>query len=182
MARELRLERPSRALLPGFVAALKAGWSPSTSRDTSGEHLESIERLGGDAFLAGLNTFDGTTRLDDGRIVPKLPGLLQWMSDGDFAGSINFRYVPGTDELPAHCSGHIGYSVIPEKRRRGYGTTALGLILPYAREVGLARVSLTADIANIASRRVMEGQGGVHESDIPADGEHGPKALYWIAL
>lgn len=178
----LRLERPCRALLPGFVAALKAGWSPTTSHDTSGALLEKLGKLGEDAFLASFNATDGTVTLDNGKVVPKLPGVVFWISDGDFAGSINFRYSPGTEDLPPHCSGHIGYSVIPEKRRRGYGTAALGLILPYAREVGLKRVSLTTDVDNIPSRRVMEGQGGVRERDIPATAENGAKALYWITL
>ncbi len=59
-----------------------------------------------------------------------------------------------------HCLGHVGYSVVPWKRRRGYATRALQLLLPQAGEEGLTYVELTTDTGNIASRRVIEANGG----------------------
>ena len=44
------------------------------------------------------------------------------MWDGEFCGSIGFRWQPGTTDLPRHVLGHIGYSVVPWKRRLGYAT------------------------------------------------------------
>jgi predicted acetyltransferase len=43
------------------------------------------------------------------------------MWDGEFCGSIGLRWLPGTEELPPHCLGHIGYAVVPWKRRLGLG-------------------------------------------------------------
>jgi predicted acetyltransferase len=83
------------------------------------------------------------------------------MWDGEFCGAIGFRWQPGTTDLPPYCLGHIGYSVVPWKQRRGYATLALRLILPLARAEGLPFVELTTDAANIASRRVIEANGGV---------------------
>jgi len=41
------------------------------------------------------------------------------MWDDEFAGSIGFRWQPGTSALPPHCLGHIGYAVVPWKQGRG---------------------------------------------------------------
>ncbi len=98
--------------------------------------------------------------LPDGSTVPRLPGYSRWMWDGEFCGSIGFRWQPGTAELPPHCLGHVGYSVVPWKRGRGYATRALQLLLPQAGEEGLAYIELTTDSDNIASRRVIEANGG----------------------
>ena len=83
------------------------------------------------------------------------------MWDGEFCGSIGFRWQTGTPELPLYCLGHIGYSVVPWKRGQGCATRGLALLLPLAREEGLAYVDLTTDAANVASRRVIEANGGV---------------------
>jgi predicted acetyltransferase len=98
--------------------------------------------------------------LPDGRVVPRLPGYTRWMWDGAFCGVIGFRWQPGTTELPPYCLGHIGFSVVPWKRRLGYATRALALLLADVRKEGLAYVELTTDLTNIASQRVMIANGG----------------------
>lgn len=74
---------------------------------------------------------------------------------------INLRWQRGTCELPPHVLGHIGYSVVPWKQRRGYATQALALMLREARREGLAEVIVTTDPDNVASQRVIEANGGV---------------------
>jgi predicted acetyltransferase len=90
----------------------------------------------------------------------RLPGYHQWMWDGEFCGSIGFRWQPGTTELPPTCLGHIGYGVVPWKQRRGYATRALGLFLSEVKREGLPFVEITTDATNVASRRVIETNGG----------------------
>jgi predicted acetyltransferase len=51
--------------------------------------------------------------------------------------------------------------VVPWKRRRGYATRALHDLLPAAKAEGLRYVEITTDPDNIASRRVIEANGGV---------------------
>ena len=62
--------------------------------------------------------------------VPRLPGFVRWLWDGEFCGQIGFRWQPGTEALPPHCLGHIGYAVVPWKRGKGYATRALAMLLP----------------------------------------------------
>jgi predicted acetyltransferase len=83
------------------------------------------------------------------------------MWDGEFCGSIGFRWKPGTEALPPHCLGHIGYSVVPWKQRRGYATRALAEMLLEAAAEGLRYVEITTDPNNVASQRVIEANGGV---------------------
>jgi predicted acetyltransferase len=65
------------------------------------------------------------------------------------------------EALPPHWLGHIGYAVVPWKRRRGYATRALRDMLADARSEGLRYVEITTAPANVASRRVIEANGGV---------------------
>ena len=83
------------------------------------------------------------------------------MWDGEFAGAINLRWQPGTRALPPTCLGHIGYSVVPWKRRRGYAKAALAAMLPIAAAEGLPIVDITTDVDNIPSQRVVQANGGV---------------------
>lgn len=177
----IELVEPSLARLPAYVAALKTGWSPNTTRDVSAEQLASI-RADADGFLRDLTRREGgTVTLGDGSVAPRLPGRVLWIWDGAFCGAINLRFVPGTLDLPPHVSGHLGYAVVPWKRGRGCATRALALLLPVARGLGLPRVLVTCDTGNAASRRVIEANGGVAAGSAPhpdQPGEH--KLLFWI--
>jgi predicted acetyltransferase len=156
---DLELVEPSLALLPGYADALARGWSPNTIRDVSGEQLGAI-RKNREAFVAEILGQTGVVRLPDGSEVPRLPNRVRWMWDGEFAGQIGLRWQAGTDALPEHVLGHIGFAVVPWKRRRGYATQALAMMLPVARGVGLEQVEITTDTDNTASQRVIEANGG----------------------
>lgn len=160
----MELVWPSRQYLDGYAHALRQGWSPDSLRpQTSVDELARIA-ADPDRFVAGQVDRRGEGPpivLPDGSTVPRLPGFKLWMWDGAFCGSIGLRWQPGTTELPWYCLGHIGYGVVPWKRRRGHATRALGLLLPHARAEGLAHVDLTTDADNGPSRRVIEANGGV---------------------
>lgn len=102
-----------------------------------------------------------------------VPGTYLWMIDDDeVVGRISLRHTltPWLLEV----GGHIGYAVRPSARRRGHATRALGLMLPVAAQVGLSQVLVTCDDTNLASRLVIEANGGVLE-----DVRNG-KLRFWI--
>ncbi|HYM24484.1 MAG TPA: GNAT family N-acetyltransferase [Vicinamibacterales bacterium] len=171
----VQLVWPARVYLSGYVDALKRGWSPDNERgeEAALEQLAKID-ADADAFLASLvdrEAKGGRIPLPDGTTVERLPGYNRWLWDGEFCGVIGFRWARGnrgagapgvvTEALPPHCLGHIGYSVVPWKRGRGYATQALRELLPDAKAEGLKYVELVTDHDNVVSQRVIEANGGV---------------------
>jgi predicted acetyltransferase len=161
----MELVWPSIEYLSSYVDALERGWSPDNVRGqvAAGEELARIA-ADAPAFLASLVDREAAgdpVTLRDGTKVPRLPGYRRWLWDGEFCGSIGFRWQRGTEALPAHCLGHIGYAVVPWKRRRGYATRALGEMLREARAEGLRFVEITTQPENVASQRVIAANGGV---------------------
>jgi predicted acetyltransferase len=184
----LHLVWPAHEYLPGYLAALNRGWSPDNVRGDVARR-EELARIAddADAFLASL--VDREARgapivLPNGTFARRLPGYRRWMWDGEFVGTIGFRWQPGTSELPPHVLGHIGYSVVPWKRGRGYATAALALLLPEARAEGLTHVDLTVQPDNLSSRHVIESNGGVLVEEFvpPAAYGHSRALRYRIAL
>ena len=161
----MKLVVPAFEYLDAYADALRRGWSPDNVRleVTAREELANIAESPR-SFIVSLDDREargGPITLPDGTQVPRLPGFRRWLWDGEFCGSINFRWQPGTTELPPHCLGHIGYAVVPWKRGRGYASRALAMLLPEARQEGLSYVELTADPDNLPSQKVITANGGV---------------------
>jgi predicted acetyltransferase len=160
----MKLISPSLGHLPGYLAALEQGWSSDNIRgaEAAKEQVAKITENAA-AFVDGLEDIDAKGEpltLPDGSTIPRLPGYHRWMWDGEFCGTIGFRWQPGTSALPAHVLGHVGYAVVPWKRGRGYARQAVKLLLPEIRERGLAHIEVTTDRDNIASQRVIVSCGG----------------------
>jgi predicted acetyltransferase len=184
----LDLVRPAQEHVASYVAALERGWSADNTRGAAAAH-EELERIHADAeaFLRSMEDRDAKgppIKLPDGSIVARLPGFRRWMWDGEFAGSIGLRWQPGTAALPPHCLGHIGYTVVPWKQRRGYATAALRAMLMEAQAVGLPYVEITTDPDNLPSRKVIEAAGGkLHEEFVqPPQFGCKPGLRYRVAL
>jgi predicted acetyltransferase len=156
---DLQLDSPRLDWLPSYAHALQAGWSPDNTKDVSAEQLAAL-KSDPTKFLASLMEQGGVITLPDGGTRAKLPFIRLWMWDGAFCGTISLRWQPGSDSLPSHVLGHVGYAVVPWKRGQGYASHALGVMLHKARDVGLRQVQITTDPDNIASRRVIEKNGG----------------------
>ncbi|APV52593.1 GNAT family N-acetyltransferase [Betaproteobacteria bacterium GR16-43] len=161
----MKIVRPLAEHLPSFIAALEQGWSPDTTRgpEAAKEALEVVLRDPAKFLERAVDreAAGDPVRLPDGSKVPRIPGYNHWMWDGEFCGTIGFRWVPGTPELPPYVLGHIGYGVVPWKRRKGYATEALRQLLPIVRKEGLPYVEITCDPSNEASIKVIEMNGGI---------------------
>ncbi|MGJ7526583.1 GNAT family N-acetyltransferase [Variovorax sp. GB1P17] len=160
----MKLVWPSKAGLDSYVSALNRGWARDESRPGSGSEERAQIETDATQFLASLVDRDAKgppVTMPDGSLVPRLPGYKCWMWDGEFCGSIDLRWQPGTQALPAYCLGHIGYSVVPWKQRKGYATRALGGMLTLAAGEGLKWVEVTTSPDNFASQKVILANGGV---------------------
>ncbi|MDB5433454.1 MAG: GCN5-related N-acetyltransferase [Caulobacter sp.] len=158
------LIRPSLEALPGYAGALRRGWSPDNVRGavTAALHLEKIAE-DPVAFVEGLEDREarlGPLTMPDGTQRARLPGFVRWIWDGDFCGSVGFRWQPGSSDLPEHVLGHVGYAVVAWKRGQGLASEGLRLFLPLARAEGLTHIDLTADPDNIPSQKVILNNGG----------------------
>jgi predicted acetyltransferase len=121
-------------------------------------------------------------RLDDedhGRVPPGiLPATFRVATvDDELVGRVSIRHA--LDEFHEIYGGHIGYSVVPRFRRRGYATEILRQSLALARGLGIDRILVTCDEDNAASAGVIERNGGVLESLVDRPG-HPRKRRYWF--
>lgn len=103
-----------------------------------------------------------------------VPATHLWWVDGhEWLGRLSLRHrlTPFLRDV----GGHIGYFVRPSARRRGHATAMLTESLRWARDLGLEQVLVTCDADNVASRRVIETNGG------RLDDQRGVKLRFWIA-
>jgi predicted acetyltransferase len=80
--------------------------------------------------------------------------------DNKIVGIIDIRHNL-ENEFLAEYGGHIGFSVRPTERKKGYATEMLNIALKYAKSLGLKKVMLGCFSDNIASIKTIEKCGGV---------------------
>ncbi len=112
--------------------------------------------------------------------VPATQYLFIRKSDNRLVGMIQVRH-HFNDYLEKY-AGHIGYSIRPSERRKGYAKVMLKMALPLCREIGLDKVLISCEENNIGSERAILANGGVYESTVtdPTDGEKLKR--FWITL
>ncbi len=95
-----------------------------------------------------------------------------WVEGDNYLGRASIRHslTPWLREF----GGHIGYVVRPSARRRGHATQMLAAVKPVAARLGIDSALVTCDDTNVASRRVIEANGGVFED------QRGEKLRFWM--
>jgi len=97
---------------------------------------------------------------------------LWWVAGDEYLGRLSIRHRL-TPHLLYH-GGNIGFEVRPAARRRGHATAMLAAALPLAADLGIDAARVDCDVENPASRRVIEGNGGVLDEE--RDGSY----FFWV--
>lgn len=171
-----RLVLPSARLQKSFIAAMDEFTEEGRCGDDSMIGKD-MERFGStwhtpEGFAALL------AKLENVRYTPPNPNFVcsttWWWAEGDeFIGRIAVRHE--LNERLLEAGGHIGYDVRRSRRQEGHATRMLAAVLPEARKLGIRDVLITCTPANVASRRVIEANGGVLED------QRGDLLRFWIA-
>lgn len=168
----LRLCEPDPALQDSYLSALE-----ELTAEGNAHYLDlvmhaepgfpgvsyTLETLRDPATFESFCAYTAALATDDApRPAGWVRGTYLWMVDGDaVVGRISLRHslTPWLLEV----GGHIGYAVRPSARRHGYASEGLRLMRGLAHDLGIDPVLVTCDDDNIASRRVIEANGGVLE-------------------
>ncbi len=95
-------------------------------------------------------------------------------------GMVNLRHE--LNDFLFRVGGHIGYSIRPDERRKGYAKLQLRLALEKMAELGVRDVLVSCGQDNEASARTIESCGGILEDEPYAEEFHCVIKRYWIHL
>lgn len=115
--------------------------------------------------------------LKDG-FVPCTTLFLKRISDNKICGSISIRHE--LNKFLLDFGGHIGYSITPSERGKGYGKLQLKMGLEIAKSLGIKNCLVTADVENIVSNKTIISEGGILENTVIWNND--PLNRYWINL
>jgi len=102
------------------------------------------------------------------------------VADNKIVGMIQFRHY--LNESLEKCGGHIGYSVRPGERRKGYAQKMLAECLKACKAYGLKDILITCKQENKGSKRTILANGGVYESTVYCESEDAYVERYWIHI
>lgn len=113
-------------------------------------------------------------------LVPMTQYLYVREEDKKIVGVIQIRHY--FNEYLEKYAGHIGYSVCPSERRKGYATQMLRLVLPECKRLGMDKVLICCVQGNEGSRKTILNNGGVYESTVYLAQRNLYLERYWIDL
>ncbi len=112
---------------------------------------------------------------------PHVPQTTYWVTVGEaVVGHMGLRH--GLNAELAEFGGHIGYTVRPSCRARGFAKEMLRQVLRTSKAQEIGRLLLTCAPDNIASNRTIRANGGILERTIFVERVGRDTNLYWIVL
>ena len=87
--------------------------------------------------------------------------------DNKIVGIINIRNE--LNDYLYNIGGHIGYSILPSERRKGYAYKQLLLGLKYCKSIGIGRVMVFCLDYNVGSAKTIEKAGGIYENTVKGE-------------
>ena len=130
-------------------------------------------------WIAFVSRHKNPLTVPEGR-VPSTQYMLVREEDRKIVGMIDIRH--RLNPFLEKYGGHVGYSVAPDERRKGYASLMLKMALPKCRELGIDRVLITCVSGNEGSRRTILKNGGLYESTVFEPDEAVFLERYWIRL
>lgn len=111
-------------------------------------------------------------------LVPANTFFLIRKNDDRLIGMIDLRYE--LNDFLRNIGGHIGYSIRPSERRKGYNKINLYLCLLEAQKHGLEKVLITCADYNDGSRNTIKSFDGEFEKQNFDESDNETMELYWI--
>ena len=111
-------------------------------------------------------------------MVPSYTYLFVRDSDNKIVGMIDFRHY--LNDFLRTYGGHIGYSIRPTERRKGYNKYNLYLVLKEADKLGLDKVLIICADYNEGSRNTILSFDGEYEKTNFFESANENLELYWV--
>lgn len=155
--------------------------------DFKKEMLKNNDVLHGASYLENYDSFEEWEKVFDsykdrnnlsGDFVEGSQWLLVDLSKKRLLGMFNIRHYLNKDLLST--GGHVGYSIRPNEREKGYAKLGLIEAVKFLNSMGEADVLVTCDLDNLASKRVIIACGGVLENIVYSDKYKCEVERYWI--
>ena len=170
-----RLVTPSASLQPSFLAALAEYHADALPAELDAAALADpqefaryvaalvadMERPGEPDRYAAALTGAPAADAPQGGYVPQT--ILWWVAGDEYLGRLGIRHY--LNEGLRRRGGHIGFEVRPGARGLGHATVMLGAALPLAAGLHIHPAHVDCDRDNVASRRVIEKNGGLLERE-----------------
>lgn len=131
------------------------------------------------AFIQKCRDYETLETLPADRVLATQFMLIR-KSDNRLLGMIQVRHY--FNDYLSKFGGHIGYSIRPSERCKGYAKEMLKMTLPFCREIGLDKVLITCIDGNIGSEKTILANGGFYEYTIHEPNENEDLKRFWITL